>query len=318
MLLFLLACTAPSTPADTADTSGTGDSTPADDTADPGGIDVTAVITDVEAPIEAAYAADGSAIFVLAQDGRLYASPTDGGEPSTLLATIDGATGFAVLPDGDTLWITAGSKQYLGTLQDAAFARTLTLLEKDYEEVGTESADGAADEDAAADEALGGMGVYVLTDGPAVYHLDLANDAVETVFRGAPLVSPSRMTVASDGTVWVVDRAAGSDGGGAVVRIRAGEASVVAEGFVAGEPAGVALTVDESTVLVSSLDATGHSQVFIVDAATYATATFNGVIGANTASGGLVRSRVGEDGRQTFAWCGVNAGANGTVYRVDL
>ena len=83
-----------------------------------------------------------------------------------------------------------------------------------------------------------------------------------------------------------------------------------------GAPAGMALTQDESTLLVSSLAADGTSQVLIVDLATGATSTFNGTIGASHASGGLHRAQ----NNNTFAWCGVTVGNGGagTVFRVTL
>ena len=78
-------------------------------------------------------------------------------------------------------------------------------------------------------------------------------------------------------------------------------------------PAGVALTLDDTTLLVSGLDAHGHSQVYLIATGTGAIATFaGGGIGDNTGSGGVHRAV----DRSIFGWAGRSGG--GTVYSIGL
>ncbi len=328
LLALLYACSGTPVGKDATDTHDTAlDDTGGSDTGEDGGIEITPVVTDVYHPLEVQYAADGSAIFSLSENGGIYASPVDGSSPSVLLATVEGATGLAVLPGGEEIWVVGGGKLYAGTLVPGLFYASLTLLEKDYEEVGTESSSGDAGSDEAEGDELNlldGDRVYFFTDAPALYRVDAFTDEVETLYRGAPLVEPSSLAVSPDDTFWVADHAAGSDGSGAIVRVQGGVAEVVAEGLSLGTPAGVALTRDRSALLVSALDDTGHSQVVILDTTTYAVSTYNGTIGVNTASGGLNRALRLADAEgqasdlQTFVWAGTTAGSQGQIYRVQF
>lgn len=133
-----------------------------------------------------------------------------------------------------------------------------------------------------------------LADGqPAIFRLDPAQaDAPEVIFQGAPLVAPSGVVAAQDGVVYVVDLAAGGDGFGALFRVRAGSAEKIAD-HLRTNPwlAGVALTLDESVLLVSNLHtekstaqvlgvALGTGDLFLIDKG----------IGDNTNAGGLHRA----------------------------
>ena len=82
-----------------------------------------------------------------------------------------------------------------------------------------------------------------------------------------------------------------------------------------GDPAGIALTLDESLLLVSALETNrDSSMVLVIDLATLRLGVVNQVIGANIGSGGLHRAQ----GRNLLAWCGVTVGGGGIVYRVEL
>ena len=130
--------------------------------------------------------------------------------------------------------------------------------------------------------------------------------------KGLPLRRPQGVAVAGDGTLYVSDRGLGRRLDGRVLRIADGRTTPIARSLRLGHPAGVALTRDESALLVSSLaPAAGTAQVLLVDTATLATSTFDDVIGANRSAGGLhraLRSRV-------MAWADVQR--PGRVYRVD-
>ncbi len=143
-------------------------------------------------------------------------------------------------------------------------------------------------------------------DDPAVFAL--TGEARRVIARDGRFTALAGLDVAADGTVYVTDEA------GAVFRIADGVVTVLADDVSLGTPAGVALTPDDATVMVSSLDASHHSQVLLLDAATGARSTFNDTIGANTGSGGLHRAQAAGD---RFIWCGVTA-TGPVVYRVTL
>ncbi|MFN8556489.1 MAG: hypothetical protein U0531_03765 [Dehalococcoidia bacterium] len=107
------------------------------------------------------------------------------------------------------------------------------------------------------------------TADPTVYRLPLGGDGLrDVVISGAPLMLPDGLAVTRDGEVYVAARASVDDSTGAVFRVLDGALDTLADGALLGGPAGLALTLDEGTLLVSSLSAGGTSQVLIVDLAT--------------------------------------------------
>ena len=154
----------------------------------------------------------------------------------------------------------------------------------------------------------GKPGVFELRDGVAV-----------SVFEGAPLVDPSGIAVQADGTLLVADtrlfdasESLASEAG--IVRISSGQASIFASGFAAGYPAGIALTRDEATLIVSGEGADRSDTVFLVDVANPSappravTADFSRY---QDASAGLKRAH----DSNTFIWASL-AADGGTVFRI--
>jgi DNA-binding beta-propeller fold protein YncE len=147
----------------------------------------------------------------------------------------------------------------------------------------------------------------------------LAGDAVETVHTGAPLVDPSGIAVFGDGRVLVADTSL-SDADestlstrGGVVLVANGEASVFATGFETGYPAGIALTEDEGTLIVSGQGPDSSNLVYLFDTekpdeAVYVETAF---AGEHWSSGGLHRAH----GANRFAWCDRSA-SGGTLYAI--
>jgi sugar lactone lactonase YvrE len=144
---------------------------------------------------------------------------------------------------------------------------------------------------------------------PAVLRISAAGAARPgVVLEGAPLRSPDGVAVSKTGAIYVTDHGAG----GRALRIAGGKVGTVASGVRLGDPAGIALTLDESRILISSLDpARGTAQVVIVDAKTGQASTFDDVIGANHSAGGLHRARAADP----MGWADVSR--SGRVYRVD-
>jgi len=135
------------------------------------------------------------------------------------------------------------------------------------------------------------------TGQPAILKIAAAGGKVQVVASGTPLVDPSGVAIAQDGTVYVLDRLASGKGLGAVIRIKNQKAEIIAKDVrTGGELAGITLTHDDSLVLVSSLDTKkGTAQVLLIDPKTLQTGIVNKVIGESTAAGGLHRAFKGPD-----------------------
>ena len=128
------------------------------------------------------------------------------------------------------------------------------------------------------------------------------------VAKGGALRDPDGVAISRTGAIFVTDHGLG----GRALRIAGSKVSTVAGAIRLGDPAGVALTLDESHLLVSSLHkAKGTAQVVIVDLASGATSTFDDVIGTNRSAGGLHRARAAVP----MGWADVQR--PGRIYRVD-
>lgn len=138
----------------------------------------------------------------------------------------------------------------------------------------------------------------------------IGTGARTSLLRGSPLMVADGIAVASSGEVYVAGRSGHGDRTDVVLRIDGGKHQRLVGSVRLGSPAGMALTPDESQLLISSLADDGTSQVLIVDLASRSLSTFNDVIGANRGSGGLHRAHEAN----LFAWCGV--GRQGGVYGV--
>lgn len=131
-----------------------------------------------------------------------------------------------------------------------------------------------------------------------------------SLLRGSPLAVADGVAVASSGEVYVAGRSGNSDQTDVVLKVDGGKHQRLVGDVRLGSPAGMALTPDESLLLISSLADDGTSQVLIVDLATHSLSTFNDVIGTNHGSGGLHRAH----GANFYAWSGL--GRQGGVYGV--
>ena len=171
-----------------------------------------------------------------------------------------------------------------------------------------------------ADDRLYFSGVDPVSGAPGVFALQ--GDEVTTVFSGPPLVDPSGIALFADGRVLVADtrlfdgavdaRALAGEAG--VVLIDRGAARIFASGFATGFPAGIALTVDESTLIVSGQGADRSDTVYLVNVAhpeqapAPVTAAFSAY---QDSSAGLKRAH----GENTFIWASLSANG-GTVFKI--
>jgi hypothetical protein len=163
------------------------------------------------------------------------------------------------------------------------------------------------------DDVTGESGVFMLAGG-----------AVTRLFAGPPLVDPSGIAVLRDGRVLVADTrlfdavsdgttgTIGSEAG--IVLIEDGQASIFATGFVTGYPAGIALSLDEKSLVVSGQGPDRSDTVYVVDVLhpktppTVVTDVFSAF---QDASAGLKRAH----DSNTFIWASLAANG-GTIYRI--
>jgi hypothetical protein len=128
--------------------------------------------------------------------------------------------------------------------------------------------------------------------------------------NGDLLVADTRLfDGASEGTSASINSEAG------VLLIRDGQASLFATGFATGYPAGVALTWDEKSLIVSGEGPDRSDSVFVVDmtnpklAPSVVQDSFSAF---QDSSAGLKRSHQGN----TFIWASLAANG-GTIYRIE-
>lgn len=173
-------------------------------------------------------------------------------------------------------------------------------------------------------------GVTVANDG-AVYFtgsdkesripglFSLKDQAVNPVVVGAPFVDPSGIAIAQDGRIFVADTSLGlnpdleliSQAG--IVLVKDGKAGVFASGFVSGYPAGVALTKNDATLIVSGQAPNSSDAVYLFaadDGAKAPKVVTDKISELRDSAAGLKRLHGGD----TFAWASLEANGGGTVY----
>jgi len=146
-----------------------------------------------------------------------------------------------------------------------------------------------------------------------LFQVPAAGGTVTTVAEGSPFVSPDSVVVTAQGLAYVSDQGSGP-GHGEVFRVSGGTVTPVLTDLHLGAPAGVTLTGNDATLLVSSIDAaTTSDQVLSLDLATGKTSATTKVIGDNkNSSGGLHRAH----NVPVLAWADVSR--SGRVYRVEI
>ena len=123
-------------------------------------------------------------------------------------------------------------------------------------------------------------------------------DGPTVVFEGAPIVNADSVAVSRAGVVYFTDLG-DSDNPGSVGKIEGGVVSSVVDSVRLGHPAGIALSLDESYIAISSLQPyKNRAQVLSVDLVTFeVSATTNG-LPPNPGPAGLHRAR----NAPIFAW----------------
>jgi hypothetical protein len=148
---------------------------------------------------------------------------------------------------------------------------------------------------------------------PGVFKVAAAGGTVEGLVKGDPFSDPNGIAVSRDGTIYVVDSAAGdlTVGSARVIKVTGSTPQVMHEGLKVGFPAGIALSQDDSVVLVSAVDPVlGTDVVVRVNVTTNEQSSFNTGIENFEEAAGLHRAANAE----VYAWCDSTANGTGTVY----
>jgi sugar lactone lactonase YvrE len=123
---------------------------------------------------------------------------------------------------------------------------------------------------------------------------------------------PGGVALAKNGDVYVADHAGAN---ARVLRVRKDKVSVHVSDIALGFPAGVALTSDDKTLLVSGLDVvTKHDVVYAVNIGNGRLSRFTDGIDKFSESAGLHRAH----NVDVFAWADSQANGAGTVYTVKF
>jgi hypothetical protein len=157
-------------------------------------------------------------------------------------------------------------------------------------------------------------GTDVMASKPGVFKIAAGGGAVSVVAEGAPIADPSGVTADSMGNVYVVDTVGSSTARGALLKIVGGTPSVIVDNIAVGYPAGLTLTGDEKSLLVSSKNAsTMQDQVLHVDIASGTTKVLApAAIASNWDAAGLHRAH----SAPVYSWADLSAGGVGKVYRL--
>lgn len=154
---------------------------------------------------------------------------------------------------------------------------------------------------------------------PGVFSVPSDGASVTVLTAGAPLIDPAGVDVARDGTIYVTNTTSQEDATATVYSIPSGGGTPkpVVSRIKVGYPAGLALSMDSKTLLISGQDPSlGTTVVYRANLDTKEVSTINQGIENHTDAGGLHRAA----GSDLFSWSGVTAGTagQGIVYRISF
>ena len=146
----------------------------------------------------------------------------------------------------------------------------------------------------------------------AVFRIASSGGAAQRLASFGADSEPGGVTVANNGDLYVADHAAA---GARVLRVRGGKVTLHVTDLALGFPAGIALTSDSRTLLISGLDVhTKHDVVYSVDLGSKELGRIKDGIAGFSESAGLHRAHDVD----VFAWADSQALESGTVYTVKF
>lgn len=281
---------------------------------------VTAATTggEYQRPADSVPTDSGDTLYFVAErtggGNSVFSVPGEGGEATDLIPD----TSLFVSPRGIDL-STDGTRLYVADpdLMDGQGGMVMVVLETLAVAVvsGTEGTTPRA-----LDVVPGAVGdvVYFVgkvagSDDAAILKIPAEGGTATTVISGNGLVTPDGVAADSSGVLYIVDRDKAGPGLGQLLRY-SGQLEILVSDILPGEPAGVAVTTDNSTVVVSAMDRQmGTDEVLLVSTEDKSVHHFTQVVGENTAAGGVHRA----PNRDVFAWADSAAGGRGMVYRIN-
>jgi hypothetical protein len=135
--------------------------------------------------------------------------------------------------------------------------------------------------------------------------------AVRTLHAGDDITQPGGVTLTAAGDAYVVDL---TEHRARVLRVQGDAANVLVDDLGVGFPAGITLTHDDRTLLVSGLDPdTKRDLVYFIDVASRKLTRLREPVATFSEAAGLHRAH----DRDLFAWADSEANATGTVYVLE-
>jgi sugar lactone lactonase YvrE len=265
---------------------------------------------DFSAPLDSTPGLDATTIYFTASSSHgpgVFRVPAAGGAVTAVFAGSPflAPRGIAISPDGQQLYVADPMAGKLFMLPTSGGSPSLV-----------QGSGGTAPQNLDVVNQGGQLLIYFTGKDPssgqaAVFELALSGaKGLRMVVKGAPLVAPDGIVVTRSGVIYVSDRAAASGGLGSVFKIDGSKVTVIVDRVRTGNPAGIALTRDESILLVSALQPTSPSaQLLLVDLSTGHTGSVTKVIAQNRDAGGLHAS----PGKNNFlSWC------DRSVYAIEV
>lgn len=147
---------------------------------------------------------------------------------------------------------------------------------------------------------------------PGLFKIPAAGGVISVVAQGNPFVDPSGVTVASNGDAFVVDTAGSTKKTALILRVAGGTASTFLTDIRVGYPAGIALTKDDQTLLVSGLDpVTGTDVILKISVGSKAVEVISKGLEGFSEPAGMHRAKTSN----TFSWADSKANNGGTVFK---
>jgi len=286
--------------------------------AEPPAIEVAANDERTRAPLDATPSPDGARIYYLAtaadelgeESAGVFTVAADGGRsaPETVAhgAPFVTPVGIATSLDGKSLFVADTAASAVFSLQSSGGTPSTLGGTHGYAPAGVTVAKRKQEERVyftGRDPQSGEAGLFSM---PA------SGGAPQVEASGALFTQPGGVTVSAGGDAYVVDQGEHS---ASVLRVRGGQAEPFVTGIGVGFPAGITLTRNEATLIVSGLDpVTKHDVVYFVEVASGKLSQLTQVVGGFSEAAGLHRAH----DTDVFAWADSRARGSGTVFMIKL
>lgn len=269
----------------------------------------------IRGPLDATPSPDGTRVFYTAvslaagdPEPGVFGVAAAGGEVQTLAlgAPLVAPASISISLDGGTLFVADPAAGAIFRLPAGGGMPTELAGTSGYTPAGLVIAK------------VGNEYVYFTGRDPAqneagLFRVAAEGGSVETLATGAPFHDPAGVAIDAHGDAYVIET--GPDLASAqIVRVRKGAAATFVDGIGVGFPAGLTLTHDDATLLVSGLDpATRRDVVYFVDTGSAEIKRLTDVVGAFAEPAGLHRAHDAD----VFAWADSEANETGTVYVLE-